>query len=112
MNQFYPSLLIKEDLIKMVTKNIVGKASRHGKVARIPEFVVRIVVNRFLYEINNSFMKLTPVTIRNFGKFKIIRTKARQGRNQFTKKLMVIPPQWKVTFRQSNTIKQLLKRKG
>ena len=110
--KFNPNIIVKEELIKRVTKGIVGKPSRHGKVVHIPKYIVRIIINRFLHEINHALLNLTPVTVRNFGLFRIIRTKARQGRNQFTKKLLIVPPMWRVTFRISETVKQLLKKKG
>ena len=86
---------------KDIAKNISSKA-------QIPNKISHKFLKSFLYLITLK-SKTHSVKISNFGTFYYHQTPKRKGRNPKTKEEFVINPRFKLSFKPSSNIKNLIK---
>ena len=86
----------------MVKKDFIERISRK---TGLNKSVVRLVVEKFLKEIKESFLRGERIEIRNFGVFYVKTQKPKKGRNLKTGESVNIPEREKIMFKPSKIFK-------
>lgn len=112
--KFSSDCLTKRDLIDLVAKGVKDKVKvfdrRYARrpFRRVSEEIIKIIVDRTFYEINHACLEKKSVVISNFGKFYLIKIKARAYFSPFIKKIIQKPAKWRVKFRSANRVRKLM----
>ena len=70
------------------------------------------VVNAFLYSINHSLLAGKKVEVRYWATLTPVLRKARQARNVHTNEKIMMPPTWRIRFKESKIVRQFLNKGG
>ena len=95
--------LHKAHFIKQVTKEIKGKTYK-----KIVQTDVKIIINRFLYEINHALLEKKQVHFCSFGNWRVIKIKSRFRWDMIRNKAINVPAKNMIRFVPSKKVLRLL----
>ena len=70
---------------------------------------IKVIINRFLYDINHILIERKKITFRCFGTFRIITLKSRIRQDVVRGKSIRVPKQLDIKFKASKSVLKLLR---